>query len=59
MHTAHAMTISPSMFCARGGLLLGVPALAGVCLLMGGCLLWGVACSWGVPAPGGWYLSMH
>ena len=61
MHTAHLLTISPSMHCtggvpALGGCLLGgvpVPGVGGGCLLPGGCLLRGVClllggvCSWG------------
>ena len=48
MHTAHLLTVSPSMHCWRGGLLPGgLPAWGGACS-------WGRDCSWGgVPAPGG------
>ena len=52
MRTAHALTISPSMLCARGCMLLG-GALSRGCIVQGvpapggmhgsgGCLVWGV-----------------
>ena len=48
MRTARALTVSPSMLCARG-----VPTPGGL------PVLGGVPAIGGVPAPGGWYPSMH
>ena len=64
MHTARLLTVSPSMHCTGGCLLLGVSASVG-CLLLwegvwfGGCLVLGVSASGGVSAFRGWYPSMH
>ena len=63
MRTARALTVSPSMLCARGGICSGgvsapgggVSALGGFC--SGGCLFpGGVSAPGGVPSPGwgGW-----
>ena len=50
---ARALTVSPSMLCAGGCLVQGVPGL-------GGGWSWEGAWSWGGPGPGGgWYPSMH
>ena len=49
MHTAHVLTVSPSMLCAEGGV-PGPGGKQGVYLVLGGVYL---VCGGGVPGPGG------
>ena len=55
IHTAHMLPISPSMHCAGGGLLRGVPGPEGsVCSggsTSGGCLVWGLGADTLPPPP--------
>ena len=51
MRTARALTVSPSMLCAGGGVCSQGGVSRGVC--SGGCLLWGVSALGGCLLPGG------